>query len=342
MAYRRSVLILAVILIYLNCLNDTKAQSLDVSKVAKSEINKDIMIWDLTNAAFQDSLWLSDTNKPWQVVSSYRRYLDTKARFEADGELLHHNNWWNIYTDRLSGLPESGAINKWNKEAIEVNFGFYDYLDMGAGSDQFEGIESDRVPVIMEHLRGVLVQIEKSTGISLRVGEGIADKNPERLSGIFISPVLTVGSGSDVRPIYYNKNVTSESYIVQLEDSFVGLVPFAPESRFGVEGFLATDEANRIEMALCRIPSRLDDPRFLTLVTECMVRSMGLVGTTMGDYASMLKQRDRLDDLDRLAEDTSVIPEFDSELLRALYCAEVKPGMGKNETLLSLLNSSDC
>lgn len=158
-------------------------------------------------------------------------------------------------------------------------------------------------------------------------------------------------------------------------------VRFTPRARAQVDGYFVTDKDNNIELAVCYLWPQHEERLLQTLVAECLLRAMGLPEMTVKDKKSLLghwnaahdPHSKRLlldgvlvnrysDDPDHIETEETLNPTrenlpfgergaknlpplsmsvHDKTMLRILYCPHLKSGMGRYETIETLMRYKD-
>ena len=110
-----------------------------------------------------------------------------------------------------------------------------------------------------------------------------------------------------------------------VERSLSAKIAFTPSKNEQVDGYIIANQNNEIKSAYCFIPRNLPQPRFLHLIQECVVRSLGLPDTLFLD--TLPKVSNSL--LTEWSENSyaSGLTDVDRFLIRTLYDDRIKPGM---------------
>jgi hypothetical protein len=106
-------------------------------------------------------------------------------------------------------------------------------------------------------------------------------------------------------------------------------VPFASNDR-RLDGFILPEVDNSIGLSVCKLETTLDDQSLRSLLTTCLVRSLGLTGTSRL-HASVLG-----------GAPGPAVATYDESMLQMLYCKALSVGSDKNRALRLLIEPNDC
>lgn len=338
-----------------------KSQQDSITLDGKS-YNKDQIIWDFTKLAFSETMWLENTLEPWKAISAYRNKKSNEKEY-----------WWQAYTDRSSGIPKLDVINKFTTEiTIAVGWPDLDY--------DLDG-EFDVGPRISEIIKEEVLSLSPLLSSLTKLPVKFIDKEDPRektkdFAKIRIVPIGVTGQKNRFKVVNHDPLLESENYLYNLQHNFVGAIPFTPESKTSVEGYLLPRSDNSIGMAVCKIISSLDEDTVRALIRECIVRSLGLTEESLlikeklvsdwnsfneassellsdhserSTWSSPLTQEQRKEFENFYQQDSSPknfklpeISEYEKLMMSILYCPEIKPGMNKASVIEELIKQDTC
>jgi hypothetical protein len=245
--------------------------------------SREQLIIDFTRIAYQRSLWVED------ILNYQRGSLAPAWRsLEPKPQLKMYPSWMVEYALRHKGRPVFDGLNKWPGE-ITIGIGW------PPPSAQPENVQdsSRAVSQIKKVLKGLGAasgrpvkymspKLETEENFArIRIIEAGSERFYQdnkfkvrgRTGGPIPAPIMN-GKQSDF--IDFGKH----GLMQDLEGRFLDAARFTPFSRSQVDGYFVSNSKNEIDFAVCYIWSGHKDVLFNALVTECLVRAMGLPETS--------------------------------------------------------------
>ncbi len=330
--------------------------------------SKQAIIWDFLRIAFSDTLWLENTASPWTIVEAVEQNnKDDRHTSDLLKELMQYPK----------GYPVLGGVNKWADKKIVVGLGWPKSMSAMLSREAPEDVSVDTKARLEKILKPLLTNISGQTGISI---EFVSPDDPreqgDKFARMRIVPVIDTGLRNNFKSYIVDTSPSRHRPLYPL-GNLVGGVEFTPYSRSQVDGFFLPDQNNNISFSACRLKASLDETLVTALLTECIVRSLGLPKLSKGNERSFLSAwnkandpysltiyhegTDALDTEDNRHEPLPEAPEplvvlkpeileavrlrkltdYDAKMLSMLYCRNIKEGMGKLTVLNVLLSGSD-
>jgi hypothetical protein len=315
--------------------------------------SREQLIWDFVNITFSNALWLENTVNPWDSISALRDKLNSPPSRIA--------TWVPKYTRGPDPLPPTGVLHKWTQD-ITIGVGW----PLPAPSNN--GLDIDKyAPIIEQHLTTLLPELSELTGLQIRY---VSPEN-ERAQGksialLRIVPEAHMGLNNQYKgAINSPPDTTWENATIQFLQSLVGAVPFTPGMRAQVDGFLIPSFDNSISGAVCRISTLVDKEMFKSLISECVIRALGLPEISKLTSEAFLGHWNASEDAGALvpakegrkaftiAENAQrpdgvaqpslrMVTDFDKTQIKLLYCKALKPGMDRANAVLSIYTDPNC
>lgn len=321
--------------------------------------NKSELIWDFTNVSQDDTLWLENTKTPWISIKAQSQITDQKTT----------NSWWHNYVTFPQGLPERGVINKWNK-GITIGIGW---------PQSNEKIDEETTQLVEKHIKEVIPTLSEATGLEISYQPQAApQEQTENYAKIRIVPITETNLRNRFKTLYFHPNFLTENYFLKLQTAFLSAVPFTPYLKSSVDGYFIPDNKNNIQFAVCNILVSPRNNYLGSLVSECLIRALGLPNASKlndtalvgnwnqkndissltvwhdGDAAfwptSSKQSKERKDFYSFSSDPYSASKEnaqrywttYDLMMLKMLYCSSLKAGSSRQEAIQILLHNDAC
>lgn len=321
--------------------------------------------------AFSNTLWLENSELQWTIIADLLR--DETGR----PKVRDPDSWAYRFVAPSSGYPKHNVINKWAEKTVHVGIGWPVFT--GSMFDFYVQPSSVYPQFLPEIIKGVIDEIKNKTGVMLRFAPPNSDlEKTKDFARIRIVPIESTGLNNNFKSFISNMQPGVHGHGPPLLlERLVGGVEFTPYSRSQVDGFILPNPDNTIGLAVCRISNTVKDKQYVTaLVTECLLRSLGLPSLVEDMYASFrhesflgpwnrdmdtVSKRPYLDghfafDVNaahevsthsqlpqKIQEATASISitQFDALMVSLLYSPKVKPGMDKISALLALMHDRE-
>lgn len=333
------------------------------------------LIVDFIQSAYSRSMWFDDPlNRQVGFLTPawYSR--------EKNPMLNNYPEWLVEYVLREKGHPAFDAINRWPGE-ITIGIGWPPPSKVKEDTKGF----SDRARKQIEHITG---QLQSASGRSvtyippvsetetnfarIRIIDGGTDKffhdNKFKIRRDEQPPIPVPIAGTPSQPF----DVGKHGFMPRLEGLFRDAVRFTPFSRSQVEGYFVSDNKNNLSFSVCYIWPHHKDDLFNALITECLMRAMGLPEMPMSknisaignwntahdphskrfvldqgkaNYASMFKKEDQSPALfqhDLTQHAPQDLTEYDNAMISLLYCDALSPGQARYDAIDIFLSGDMC
>jgi hypothetical protein len=238
-------------------------------KIGDVEYTKDQLVQDFIRIAFPRYLWVEDmplSEGMFYTSPVYNAY----SKYDVDDR----PEWNKEYIKREKGMPDFGGINRWGMGEITVSVGWPSIP-----------VDQPRDPEIQRKIEDVVQKLSSKikpvTGKSLRFVHPESE-TPELYARLRIVPYDIFYRDNKFKSrrrfSYYNPNhapLTHQNFR-SFEMDLRGAVRFTPMSRAQVEGYFIPAAKNEIDFAVCEIWPEHKDDQFQSLLTECLVRALGL------------------------------------------------------------------
>lgn len=348
--------------------------------------DKSDVIRDFLEIAFSKSFWIEGVSSNYkelfsEMLKNYSQRADAPPKVLKPGDghgvtanMSLYQNWLakEFFRDPLD-YPREGAINKWIGEiSIGIDWPHYeggkpniDGKSISHSSEKPEGkMRSalvDSYPAIQEQIEALIPQIKSMTGLPVKfIGPNDAEDHTSHFARIRIVPTMFL------YPKYFKKptgELTPDAYPMMsyYEYMFLERVSFTPALAAQANGYLLPASNNSLDMTVCKVDPRVGDDLMKALVTECLIRSLGLpeVSTVSNDVVLGSWNKDFEEDMKSVADKDLRAFQFpvekvdkkklhffftpyDEMMARILYCPDIKPGMSKYQVLAVLARSDKC
>lgn len=347
-------------------------------KIGEVSYSRSEIIADFLRIAFSDAIWNEDAgdkhfpllldrfNREYQQLSEEelsKRYRHKKAIDPWIADYLYYPNGW----------PKHGVVNKWTGEiSIGIGWPNYSFTPDGRklmGSPYAERL-TDAQDVVVDQVNMLLPDVHKVTGLpAVFVPPDSPRDSSENFARIRIVPVEYTDLRNFFKTLRYYSPKSEDWHIRENEYSLWAAVPFTPESRSQVDGYLLPNPDNTLGMAVCKVVPNVGEQLLRALVSECILRSLGLPGqsrlleeTLVGpwnrrfDAVSLVPRyegakavalseigvsREQLLPSELIAdgEFPAALSGYDKLVASLLYCESIEPGMSKLEALRMLTTS---
>lgn len=281
-------------------LNRSEEILLDGKKYRRSDL-----IADFVQAAFSDTMWNEDTGEDYHDFFSRRLYLLSKKRnssFDGDTDAL--------YAYRFSGkegvLPKMGVINKWSTDQIAVSIDWPIFSTSNSTANMinksgrtisrwsdFASNPEETYTLLEEIIQEVLPDIQKGTGLKLSFQSPFSDREKTKdYARIRIVPVGAIWQKNFFKMYKLNHRlfpyVGEYSFLKEEYAGTVNGVSFTPWQRSQVDGYLLPDENNALGSVICKVVPVIERQLLKSLISECLVRAMGLPDLVKSNDDSLL------------------------------------------------------
>lgn len=288
------------------------------------------LISDFIRIAFSKYIWPEVT--PFKSVD----HGNVWSYFQSSKEksLIPFFSWAEEFVIRGSGRPKFDALNKWQSD-IRVGFGWPKYDDRKVKKEELSKYNKP----IIDHIELILPDIRDATGLNLKV----VPLNSETVNNPANVRVVLVDSDFIKASLEPKANKTSKVLPVrsigdfrsQLSDA----VRFTPFSDKKVEGFFVSNKSNEIEYAACVIGNKLHENVIKGLISECLLRVLGLPEMSKTDSSAILGGR--------VVNEAKVLETvkptaYDLGMLSLLYCDALRPGMTRYLAINTLFENGTC
>lgn len=242
---------------------------LDGRRVAKIEL-----INIFLEVAFSNVIWLENTPEPAyfykalrliEIISSEKDYFQPLPRYIK-------GSWIGKYIFTGGQFPASGVINKWTSDEISIGIGWPKYIGDIVETD----MSGDTVKRFSDIASALARNISRKTGLKIVFKSvDLQSEAGENFARIRILPV----SGTGLLNKYKSYIANTIDYMhpnLEVLGLLVGGVEFSPFSKVQVDGFLLPNQDNSLGLSVCRIVSAHDTDVLTALLTECVLRALGL------------------------------------------------------------------
>lgn len=313
----------------------------------------DKILWDFLEVAFSNYLWMQNDDAYYAGGPVYKPMPNVDYLEKNDKSYQYFKEYMNLN----SSFINQGRLHKWEKKNINIAIGW--------PWKTYETNDPDiaRLTSYADNFVSVLNEI---TGTELKL-TGANDKDTPQ---IIIAPIKAQYPENSFK----TDEITGRHGTLEFEWWFKDLitsgVEFAPASKKNIDGGILVDKNNAITNAFCLIPVGISNADTEILVRECLIRSMGLPGTS-ANQNSLLADRANLDNKNNFlvsasnarnpnvfiendslisfkklfqqrADGTGNLLQYDFLMMKILYCPEIKSGFDKNEVVNQLANKKTC
>lgn len=222
--------------------------------------------WDFLQVAFSPNLWM-------ETVEDQIFVLRTYAVFDLNFAALREAAWFSALVKDTHNPAPLGVINKWTQTEIPVFIGWPSpAMGLFAHSPEVEASSA-----FIERVRAVTVNVAKASGIRLLfVAPSKEGGNRADYRGIHIVPVSKTGLHNKYKSYIVDASYMRHPRVLVPQTLLTNAVEFSPYSRSQVDGFFVPNDKNEIQFAACRILSTLNPDMQVALISECILRSLGL------------------------------------------------------------------
>lgn len=329
------------------------------------------VIEDFLNVAFSDRMWAEDTNN--HNVDSFSEvidwYIEQDWKLEHGVDLINkidllkpealkkyenkkkHWPWLADYMYRPNGWPDRNVIHKWeDKITIGIGWPIYSYgsENLPAGhvpSYANLGFYKNQARWIEEVLKNIIPDLQRATGlpVEIRLPDDRREYT-EEYAHIRIVPAKAISSR---RLSGNNFNIVPSPR--EYENYFWGGTVFESSNSIQMDAYMLPKADNKLGLVICKIKNKLNESLFKALVSECLVRAMGLPDLSKLNQSSLLGDWRTLHgiekgDLEVSSEKFSFdgISTYDQRIIGLLYCPAIKSGMDMNDVFQVLTSKDGC
>lgn len=215
------------------------------------------LIWDFTNIAFSNALWLGNTIQPWAIIDDL-----------AGPQGWPHGSELDAFGNPVP-MPRHDAISKWTHNVVTI--GIYDSHDPLVGRDALNSFYK----LVQQQVEELAPSIAESTHLTLKLLPIIDERQKGAVyADVRLFPVASTGLKNRFKVLWRHPDALTDQ--ARDEAVFFGGVPFTAAARSQVDGVLQPDLDNSLKFSMCKISSTLGDPMERALLTECVVRALGL------------------------------------------------------------------
>lgn len=365
-----------------------KVFSLDGVQYSKSDLIEDLLL-----IAFAEKDWPEDDGSD-NFHSIYGRLRERPSQtFNGDELFFRDYPWLREYIENPRIFSPLGKLYKWH-EPVNISFDWprYTLRTISTPNNKLTtknfrcarasedcsfitDIVSGKHDEIVHHVARVTSTINQVTGLDISLRD--VDSPYEETNNY--SRIRIVFAESNIQRNFfkfyrYGKGKESSEWSLQYNEHFLRpAISFTVGTRSQVDGYLVPIKENRLGMSVCKISSAVEVRVMKTLLTECIMRSLGLPALSNNDRSifgnwnraydpySFLKELDgkivaikEIDDATaRLAsrdfpsvksnpEIFSNGTEYDMMMLRLLYCGKLTSGDSREKVRDKLNNDEEC
>ncbi|MFH1157554.1 MAG: hypothetical protein V1721_01525 [Pseudomonadota bacterium] len=361
------------------------------------EYTREQLIEDFINIAFSKKDWPDDESSLSERISSWFKHKK-ECREHVPSYVppwAAETPWLSEYLFRRKGIPNCEGIYKWTRQEVGIGFNFpainvWGMKDTGHPTEEeMEPCQLSTEPTqfvdelkrgghrdIVDHVNALIPELEKITGLNLRV-QLSADKScqTENYARIRIVPVASNPQKNFFKIYRYRKppkghDITEEEWHLQRhENDLFGAVSYTTDIRSQVDGYLLPEADNSLGLSVCKIMPAVGPEMMKALITECLLRALGLPDiskhndhTLLGNWNKEYDRFSKLQDLDGKKEAFSegwyihtefpeigkdlrpymAFSDYDKMMVRLLYCPEIRAGMKKDQVRKVLSENGKC
>ncbi len=300
------ILLLAIVFGQISALADDASNNQEVDaaffeeKVTLDgkEYSRYELIYDFVNIAISETLWQENSSKPSHSIYKFIEILRDRHEREKNSSYKNFHNdyfgWLAPYLHRYDKLPLHSSIHKWENEDIFIGLGFPEYkYTIGDPFSIYDTRTREHKPeyqLLSELTKDIVNQLNDH----LPVKVGFLDsENPQEKTDDYAKIRFLIGDGEVKNFFKFRQHLNpnpnplpssrGHSYFFdRLEkEDILGAIPFTPNSRSQVEGYFIPNLDNSIGISFCKFSKYLFQNKaninlIKSLITECIVRSLGL------------------------------------------------------------------
>lgn len=288
-------------------------------EVKREELRKNFpVIRGFLDAAFTEGIWNSNSPDFDKFLSKFLSTYDYRTspnKFDKRYTAGDYR-WIEEYYFRTDGFPKAGVINKWQSEiTVGISEPRYSEKDIEFEDDPSWG-------VIERIVNSVAPELSRVTGLPIRFVKKTTNEHTAaiRLMSVF-SDKTDRGGRISAYPHWD---------LFTREHELWGAVEFLDER---LDGYLLPKTDNTIGMAICKVNVSDNHAYIGRDVTACLLRSLGLTGKANFNQDTPLTSGENAN---------PKLPQDGLNLLRLLYCPEIKPGMDKYQAIDVFMKNKTC
>lgn len=257
------------------------------------EYSRAALIADFVQAAFSEAMWNEDTGEDYHDFFSRRLYLLSKkhkSSFDGDTDALYAHR----FSGKEGALPQLGVINKWPTDQIAVSIDWPIFSGNNSTANtvnkdgrvisrwsSFARNPDEAYSLLEQIVKEVLPDIQKNTDLNLSFQSPSSDKELSHdYARIRIVPIGTIWQKNFFKMYKINPQLFPEigeySFWAEEYAGILNGVSFTPWQRSQVDGYLLPDENNALGSVICKVVPVIDRQLLKSLISECLVRAMGL------------------------------------------------------------------
>lgn len=260
--------------------------------------------------AFTETPWNSDTGEDAAEFLKFQLgHYKLRPSSSNPNSFERTFPWFAPYTKRPAGVPPFGVLNRWEKPVkVSLDLPIYTLAAHNVHTAQDEAgeyprnVDSDYKkrddPIfkkLADMVTDVLPAIRAASGQDVQFQAPFADKEQSAdYARIRIVPVGSLSSRNYFKfrryhPVHFGYAVWESFGMTEVEYSNTsGGVSFTPHIRTQVDGYLMPEVDAQLGLVVCRVAPKLGDVLMKVLVTECLIRAMGLPDITSAPGGSLL------------------------------------------------------
>jgi len=269
---------------------DSHVYNLDGTRYTRDQI-----IIDFTNSSYSRYIWKQHKlfikrNNGW-FLTSFKTHPSESVRLMLE----KYPSRFSSYVFRPQGRPKFSSMNRWNRD---ITLGL-DLSDIHF-NEQRDVISSTITP----HIQAISRELSASIGKNINF-VGISKSCLSDID-ICISFTDSFSNNNRFKSFGTQRGINNALSSTPLKSTDINYhkieaflsdaVEFTPTSRGQVRGYFIPDHRNNIDFASCQIWPYMDDDLMKSLVTECMVRSLGLPELVTNSSSSILRSWNRVHD----------------------------------------------
>lgn len=314
------------------------------------EYTKTELIQGFLEIAFSETPWnwyLSEQSARTVLYFAFHRMHYPPPKF-AMNNLFAYFMTYGSWQERE---PRFGVINKWPGD-VRIALGMQEtsadlkkqlQRSLPIPYAQFDP-SLKKYRLIKSRLKVLLPELERLTGLNVGFVEPFDDVDDKPSFAR-----MRIYAGGLVEDGKYRKRLNPSkvddpdvllhrTYDIEFIDfHFFGGVPYTPYDMTRVEGYFLPDADNNISLSVCKLNPDLGDESFLALLTECLVRSLGLP-----DIAPLSVNGNVLSAGNTTENSAVNLKEYDRFMIKLLYCPVIKAGMSRYEVIQVLYKNNQC
>jgi hypothetical protein len=271
-------------------------KSSSVQHHAEQSLSREEIVSAFLQTAFSPTVWMP--NEAQKKEAGFFSFLFGHSEANYWLSLIKDEvPWISPFVGRMGrDLPEVNAIHKWPGE-ITIGFDIPPYgaqcekvlaeqfcLNKYTYAGSVEQMQKDGMyPIVEQQVVSLIPELKKLTNRSVRfIPNNTSQEKTSEHARIRIVWMRGNRQKNYFKSFYPICNigcsVSSAGWFGKIHEYLWGGVPFTPESRAQVDGYILPYSNNHIGLSVCRINPYVGVEMVKALVTECLIRSLGLPG----------------------------------------------------------------